>query len=150
MDREGKSIRLECVLIDRIECDLLAVKISYAGSVANIEMAAGRLWMSKRKLNADPPTITENMDVLVGGGFCCHRQCGVAGGEVENRARENIDAGIFITNQSGQYPVGFVPEYQTRDSNGVTADVVYGTAPHFRFVAIVVSVFFAVRIRQLY
>ena len=73
LDGERKSIRLERVLIDRIECDLSAVKISYAGSVANIEMAAGRLWMRKRKLNADPPAITEHMNVLVGGGFCCHR-----------------------------------------------------------------------------
>ena len=150
LDGERKSIRLERVLIDRIERDLSAVKISYAGSVANVEMAAGRLWMSKRKLNADPPTITENMDVLVGGGFCCHRQCGVAGRKVENRTGENIDAGILITNQGGQHPVGFVPEYQSCDSNRVTANVVYGTAPHFWFVAIVVSVFFAVCIRQLY
>jgi len=88
LDRERKSIRLKRVLIDRIECAVSAVKISYAGSIANIDMAAARLWMSKRKLNADSPAVTENMDVLVGGGFCRQRQCGVAGREVENRARE--------------------------------------------------------------
>ena len=72
-DRERKSICLERVLIDRIEYDVPAVKISDAGDVANVDTAACRVRMGKRKLHTDPPAIAENVDVLISGGFCCHR-----------------------------------------------------------------------------